>query len=98
MRRQVYVTPKSFLSYLASYKSLYIEKFDELDQQEESFKIGLSKIQDATVTINLMEVSLKEEEVQLNEATEKTNALLANLDKEQKKAQQKGEEVAATTK
>lgn len=32
MRRQVYVTPKSFLSYLASYKSLYIAKYDELDQ------------------------------------------------------------------
>jgi dynein heavy chain len=32
MRRQVYVTPKSYLSYLASYKDLYIEKYyGELD-------------------------------------------------------------------
>lgn len=98
MRRQVYVTPKSFLSYLNSYKSLYIEKYDELDQQEESFKIGLNKIQEATVTINSMEISLKEEEIQLNEATEKTNQLLTNLDRESKKANQKGEEVAATNK
>lgn len=46
-----------------SYKALYIEKFDELDQQEESFKIGLNKIQEATITINSMEISLKEEEI-----------------------------------
>lgn len=45
-----------------------------------------------------MEISLKEEEIQLNEATEKTNQLLANLEKESKKANQKGDEVAATTK
>jgi hypothetical protein len=33
-----------------------------------------------------MEISLKEEEIQLNEATEKTNILLSNLEKESKKA------------
>lgn len=30
MRRAVYVTPKSFLSYLNSYKGLYMEKYQEL--------------------------------------------------------------------
>lgn len=32
MRRQVYVTPKSFLSFLNSYKGLYLEKYQELDK------------------------------------------------------------------
>ncbi|KAL4479549.1 hypothetical protein ABPG72_018535, partial [Tetrahymena utriculariae] len=95
MRRQVYVTPKSFLTYLSSYKDLYIQKYDELVQQEESFKIGINKIEDATKAINHMEVLLKEEEIQLSQATEKTNQLLSNLDMESKKANQKGEEVAA---
>lgn len=31
MRRQVYVTPKSFLSYIEAYKVLYVEKYKELD-------------------------------------------------------------------
>lgn len=44
MRRQVYVTPKSYLSYLNSYKELYLKKYAELDLQESSYKIGLSKI------------------------------------------------------
>lgn len=33
MRRQVYFTPKSYLSYLAAYKKLYTIKYKELDVQ-----------------------------------------------------------------
>ncbi len=47
MRRAVYVTPKSFLSYLNSYKDLYIDKYENLDKQESSFKVGLAKIKEA---------------------------------------------------
>jgi dynein heavy chain len=42
-----------------------MEKYKELDIQGNSFKIGLNKIQEATVTIANMEVGLKEEENQL---------------------------------
>jgi len=59
-----------------------MEKYKELDIQGNSFKIGLNKIQEATVTIANMEVGLKEEENQLKEAAEKTEKLLLNLDKE----------------
>lgn len=31
MRRQVFITPKSYLSYLNSYKQFYLEKYMELD-------------------------------------------------------------------
>jgi dynein heavy chain, axonemal len=44
MRRQVYFTPKSYLSYLGAYKKLYIIKYKELDLQESNFKIGVKKI------------------------------------------------------
>ena len=97
MRRQVYVTPKSFLSYLNSYKDLYIKKYAELDVQEKSYKIGLAKIQEATKSIALMEVALKEEEGQLKDASEKTDRLLEDLEKESKKAKQKSDEVETTT-
>lgn len=32
MRRAVFVTPKSYLSYLNSYKDLYIEKYEGLNR------------------------------------------------------------------
>ncbi|KAL4465245.1 hypothetical protein ABPG74_001959 [Tetrahymena malaccensis] len=98
MRRQVYITPKSFLSYLSSFKNLYIQKYDELDKQEEQFKVGLDKIKETTEAISVMENLLKNEEIQINEATEKTNQLLTNLEKERKKSNLKEEEIASTNK
>ena len=44
MRRFVYVTPKSFLSFIGFYKELYIDKYSALDKDEKNFKIGLAKI------------------------------------------------------
>lgn len=44
-----------------------------------------------------MEVGLKDEEAQLKEASEKTDRLLEDLEKESKKAKQKNDEVEATT-
>merc|ERR1712080_383790 len=86
MRRWNYVTPKSFLSYLEAYKKLYVVKYKELDDIEKNYKIGLSKIAEASVTIANMEVVLKEEEKKLIEAAEKTEKLLTHLGKEEKKA------------
>jgi dynein heavy chain len=45
-----------------------------------------------------MEVQLKDEDNQLREAQEKSDKLLANLEQESRKANQKNEEVEATTK
>lgn len=41
MRRSVFVTPKSYLTFIEAFKKLYKEKFDELDISEKNFKIGL---------------------------------------------------------
>ncbi len=41
MRRSVFVTPKSYLSFIKAYKKLYVEKFMELDSAENNYKIGL---------------------------------------------------------
>lgn len=59
-----------------------MEKYSALDSQESSFKIGLEKIEEATVQINKMEIVLKDEEVKLKEAQDKTAILLANLEVE----------------
>lgn len=97
MRRQVYVTPKSFLSYLEAYKRFYTEKFDELDEQENNFKSGLLKIAEASVSISKMEVILKEEDNQLKEAKDKTEAIMKKLEVESKKVKKKKDEVEQTT-
>lgn len=86
MRRQVYVTPKSYLSYLQSYKNLYTQKYIELDKQESNFSVGVKKIDEASESIKDMKKALSVEEVQLKEATEKTETLLRELEVEQRAA------------
>ena len=47
MRRQVHVTPRSYLSFIGFYKNLYLEKYEILNYDESNFTIGLQKIADA---------------------------------------------------
>lgn len=58
-----------------------------------SYNIGLDKIKEATIAIAKMEVGLKEEELKLQEASAKTDKLIAHLNVEQEKAKKKEEEV-----
>lgn len=94
MRRRVWVTPKSYLSYLNLYIKYYSIKYKELDEQEKSFKKGLNKIQEAAVSIAEMETQLKIEEAVLKEAAETTDAMLKDLEKERAKVSKKQQEVA----
>jgi dynein heavy chain, axonemal len=86
MRRQVYFTPKSYLSYLQAYKKLYLIKYRELDNQESNFKIGVKKINEASEAIAEMKKILSQEEIKLKDATEKTEKMLKDLEVEQRAA------------
>jgi dynein heavy chain len=97
MRRHVYVTPKSYLSFIASYNELYTKKYNEVDKEEYEILAGLSKLAGATADIEEMSITLKKEQVEVNEATEATNKLLKELDIENKKADEKAKEVAIVT-
>ncbi len=52
MRRSVFVTPKSYLSFIKAYKKLYKDKFEELEHAEKNFKTGLEKIKEAKEDID----------------------------------------------
>jgi dynein heavy chain, axonemal len=48
MRRNVYVTPKSYLSFIAMYKELYDQKYKLIDVEEQNINNGLEKLAEAT--------------------------------------------------
>jgi hypothetical protein len=48
----VFVTPKSYLSFLAFYKSLYQQKFDALQKEEKAISDGLLKLEEAGEGVN----------------------------------------------
>ena len=97
MRRYVYVTPKSYLSFIQAYHELYSTKYKAIDREEQNISKGLDKLADATEDVEAMKVVLKEENAKLDAATEATNKLLKELDEKNKRADIKAEEVNAVT-
>ena len=97
MRRHVYVTPKSYLSFIQAYHELYSTKYKAIDKDEQNIARGLDKLAEATEDVEQMKIVLKEENAKLDAATEATNKLLKELDEKNKKADIKAEEVNAVT-
>lgn len=95
MRRHVYVTPKSYLSFIDQYKMVYRAKYDGLDTEENNIRLGLDKLLEAAQGVEELKVDLKLEEVKLKEASEKTDKLLKELEVENQKAKKKADEVGA---
>jgi len=47
MRRRVFVTPKSYLSFIDMYKGLYKQKYDAIDVEDQNIRLGLDKLKEA---------------------------------------------------
>jgi len=97
MRRHVYVTPKSYLSFISMYKEVYLRKFKGIDVEEQNINSGLEKLAEATRGIDELKIALKKEDATLKVAADQTAALLGELEVENKKADIKASEVAAVT-
>ena len=93
MRRYVYVTPKSYLSFIDLYLSVYKTKYTDLNSEEKNIRLGLEKLQEAAQGIAVLKEELAKEEVKLGEAAKKTDKLLKELEVENQKAKKKADEV-----
>ena len=94
LRRQVYQTPKSFLSFLAAYKSMYSTKLASLKEKESRVKLGLDKLIQGAQDVEGMKVVLAKEQVKLEEATVSTNKMLESLEVSSAEAKLEGDQVA----
>ena len=61
-RRNVYVTPKSYLSFIEGYKDLYTRKLSDVKVLAEKINSGLSKLFEAKNDVKTMQVDLAEEQ------------------------------------
>lgn len=82
MRRYVYVTPKSYLSFIDQYKQVYQTKFDGLNLEEQNIRKGLDRLKEAAEGVEVLKGDLKIEDAKLKEASDKTDKLLKDLEKE----------------
>ena len=56
MRRQVYQTPKSYLSFIAAYQVMYKTKLAEIEHKEASILLGLEKLEQGAKDVEDMKV------------------------------------------
>ena len=66
-RRQTHVTPKSYLSFLGGYQSIYNKKLHYFQNLARRMKTGLDKLIEATVSVDGLskELVIKEKELEV---------------------------------
>lgn len=93
MRRQVYQTPKSYLSFIQNFKGMYTNKLNELIQKEERVNLGLKKLIQGAEDVEAMKIVLADEQKKLEVATLETNKMLASLEVSAAEAKKEGDAV-----
>ncbi|KAL5009928.1 hypothetical protein ScPMuIL_012233 [Solemya velum] len=78
-RRQTYVTPKSYLSFLAGYKTIYSEKKAEIGILAVRMNTGLEKLVEASESVNVLSKELAVKEKELAVASKKADVVLAEV-------------------
>eukprot|EP00792_Barthelona_sp_PAP020_P008883 TRINITY_DN3255_c1_g1_i1.p1 TRINITY_DN3255_c1_g1~~TRINITY_DN3255_c1_g1_i1.p1 ORF type:complete len:3803 (+),score=1118.83 TRINITY_DN3255_c1_g1_i1:106-11514(+) len=86
-RRPVYVTPKSYLSFLQLYKDTYSQKYQEIGALSNRLTTGLDKLNAAGKQVELMSVELKEKNKELAVSKAQTDKMLADVTKQTADAQ-----------
>ncbi|KAL7690391.1 putative AAA+ ATPase domain, dynein heavy chain region D6 P-loop domain-containing protein [Plasmopara halstedii] len=77
--RSVVQTPRTFLSFLATYKELYTDKLRKVQHLEEAVDLGLQKLGQGAQDVERMKVVLKHEEAKLEIAEAASNEMLEIL-------------------
>jgi dynein heavy chain len=80
MRRRVYQTPKSYLSFIQNFTGMYSMKLAELKVKESRVNLGLQKLIQGARDVEDMKKVLAEEQIKLEIATQETNKMLESLE------------------
>jgi dynein heavy chain len=78
-RRRTFVTPKSYLSFLSSYKALYVSKRTEVGGMSDRMNMGLSKLVEASASVAELQIQLVVKEKELAVASKAADAVLADV-------------------
>ncbi|XP_064515055.1 dynein axonemal heavy chain 5-like isoform X4 [Pseudopipra pipra] len=78
-RRQTFVTPKSYLSFIGGYKAIYKERFASVGCLSERMRTGLAKLMEAEVSVNQLSEELAMKEKDLAVASKKADEVLLEV-------------------
>uniref|UniRef100_A0A3Q3F240 Dynein, axonemal, heavy chain 5 like n=1 Tax=Kryptolebias marmoratus TaxID=37003 RepID=A0A3Q3F240_KRYMA len=78
-RRRAHVTPKSYLSFINGYKTLYTEKHNYINTLAERMNVGLDKLKEAGESVTQLSKDLVIKEKELAVASVKADKVLAEV-------------------
>ena len=86
-RRTTHVTPKSFMSFLISYKDVYSKKEAEIGEMSRRMNAGLEKLLEASQNVETMKEQLAKMEKELEVANQRAERVLQEVTKKAKEAE-----------
>ena len=78
-RRSTHVTPKSYLSFINGYKTIYAQKLEEINNLANRMDSGLDKLVEAGESVTLLKKELAVKEAELIIANEKADKVINYL-------------------
>ncbi|KAJ8672889.1 hypothetical protein QAD02_004150 [Eretmocerus hayati] len=78
-RRATHVTPKSYLNFICGYKHIYASKQHELGEGARRMDTGLAKLEEASISVEILKRDLKEMEKDLVQASETAEKVLVEV-------------------
>eukprot|EP00466_Bigelowiella_natans_P018588 jgi/Bigna1/50235/estExt_Genewise1.C_710023 len=85
-RRRVFVTPKSYLSFIMFYKAKYMEKLKEISKKESDVTLGLEKLAEAETSVEGLKKELAVKGKEVAQAKRETEEVVRRVNEGQKKA------------
>jgi dynein heavy chain 1, cytosolic len=84
-----YLTPRHYLDFVNHYVRLYVEKRDDLEEQQRHLNVGLEKLNDTVKKVSELRASLADKQRQLERTNTEANAKLQQMVADQKETEQK---------
>ncbi|XP_018316536.1 dynein heavy chain 8, axonemal [Mycetomoellerius zeteki] len=86
-RRQVYVTPRSFLTFLDSYKMFYKQHLDNINMLASRMSSGLNKLTDAAAQVDVLQHELEKTQEEIAVKNVQVEAILVTVNEKKREAE-----------
>ncbi|XP_036143732.1 dynein heavy chain 8, axonemal [Monomorium pharaonis] len=86
-RRQIYVTPRSFLTFLDSYKTLYKQRLDNINTLTSRMSSGLNKLIDAAAQVDVLRHELEKTQEEIAAKNIQVEAILVTVNEKKREAE-----------